>query len=83
MTTQVQVIKDGDKFTFSSLPEILEQIGVTEGESFDVTADENAVVLRRRGRAELEARVDEIVHDLIVKRQSAYEKLAEGAGGER
>ncbi len=79
MTTQVQVIKDGDNFTFSSLQEILQQIGVKEGESFDVTANENEVVLRRSARGELETRVDEIVAKLIVKRKSAYEKLAEGA----
>lgn len=79
MTTQIELTKVGDKYMLPLSQEILQQIGIKEGESFDVTANENEVVLRRSARAELETRVDEIVANLIVKRKSAYEKLAEGA----
>lgn len=59
--------------------EILQQIGIREGENLALSVENEKLVVRSLSRVELENRVDEIVAGLLEKRQSAYERLAEGA----
>lgn len=79
MTTQVQVTKIGENFMLPLSAEVMQQIGFDEGEEISLTVENKTLVARPLARAALENRVDEIVTNLLEKRKSAYQILAEGA----
>lgn len=79
MTTQVKITKVGNEFMLPLPAEILQEIGVAEGEEINVSVESKTLVARSLSRVELEKKVDEIVLDLLEKRRSAYQTLAEGA----
>lgn len=79
MTTQVKITKVDGNFMLPLSSEIMQEIGIQEGEEISVSVESKTLIARPSSRVELEQRVDEIVTKLIEKRQSAYQKLAEGA----
>lgn len=79
MTTQVKITKVGNEFMLPLTAEILKEIGVAEGEAVSVSVESQTLIARSLNRVELEKKVDEIVLDLLEKRRSAYQILAEGA----
>jgi antitoxin component of MazEF toxin-antitoxin module len=79
MTTEIQIEKSGDNFVLPLSAEIMRQSGLKEGEKIKVSVEVGKIEIRSVAEDELETRVDKIVGELIEKRRSAYERLAEGA----
>lgn len=63
-------------------PELLQQIGVGEGDKIEIKIIDNALMVRPLRDLEDEREeqmMDEIMESLIERRRTLYERLAEGA----
>jgi antitoxin component of MazEF toxin-antitoxin module len=79
MTTEIEIKKQGDNFILPLSAEIMRQSGLKEGEKIKISVEIGKIEIRSSAEVELETKVDEIIGNLIEKRRSAYERLAEGA----
>ena len=79
MTIQVQITKIGENAMLPLSDELLKQIGVKVGEAVNLSIEDKKIVMRPQVQVDLEKRVDDIVTDLLERRASTYQKLAEGA----
>ncbi|MFZ1757267.1 MAG: hypothetical protein WBO46_08630 [Caldilineaceae bacterium] len=58
---------------------MLEKIGATVGDEFDVALENDTLVVRRREELDQNDQIDVILDDLFRERESVYRALAEGA----
>lgn len=58
--------------------EILEQMGVKDGDEVDISVVERTLILRPLGEADRASKIAEATDKVFERRKSAYEQLAEG-----
>jgi antitoxin component of MazEF toxin-antitoxin module len=74
-----QILTLNDPAGLLITPEILQQIGVDQGDKIELTVTDRKLVLRSLDDAEKEAKMDETMRSLMEQRSGLYERLAEGA----
>lgn len=60
-------------------PEVLESLGIEVGDKMEVVVENQTLVLRPLNGTERKAKMDAAMLDLLERRRTVYEKLAEGA----
>lgn len=58
---------------------MLDEIGAEVGDAFDVTLENDTLVVRRREELEQLDQIDVILDELFLERESVYRALAKGA----
>lgn len=58
--------------------EMLDALGVEIGDKVEITVAEYKLLIRAVAEAERQAKLDKIFAELMIERDSAYRKLAEG-----
>lgn len=66
------------KATVTLTPEIMQAWGAKEGDYYELSVEGREVIVRLLTESELEAKIQVVSDDVFARRQSAYEKLAEG-----
>jgi antitoxin component of MazEF toxin-antitoxin module len=59
-------------------PEMAEELGVSVGDEAEVSIEDRTLTLRPLHEIERERKAERIIDDLMERRRSAYERLAEG-----
>lgn len=59
-------------------PEILAALGIEIGDEIEIIIAERRLILQAAVTAERNAKMDKIFAELMIERESAYRKLAEG-----
>jgi antitoxin component of MazEF toxin-antitoxin module len=57
---------------------MLDALGVEIGDEVEITVAERKLLIRAVAEAERQAKLDKIFAELMIERDSAYRKLAEG-----
>jgi bifunctional DNA-binding transcriptional regulator/antitoxin component of YhaV-PrlF toxin-antitoxin module len=74
-----QILTLNDPAGLLITPEILQLIGIEQGDKVEIIITDRKLVLRSLDDAEKEAKMDEAMKSLMERRSGLYERLAEGA----
>ena len=69
----------GDAAVLSLPQEMLDEMGVSDGDEVDVSVEGRTLVFRAPDEAERARKIDAATNDVFERRRSAYEELAKGA----
>jgi antitoxin component of MazEF toxin-antitoxin module len=68
----------GDSTVLVLSPELLLEMGINSGDEVDISIIGRTLIVRPLDEAERTQRIDDIIQNLLIRRQSAYERLAQG-----
>lgn len=74
---KITMIDDSPALLLS--PELLEAIGISVGDEVEINVEDRALIIRGLNENERQVKLDEMMKELMNRRRSTYERLAEGA----
>ena len=77
-----QITAVGDSAALMISDDALQALGLSIGDEVEVTVTDGRLILRSLSDAEREEKLRDITDKLFQRRESAYQRLAEGAGAE-
>jgi antitoxin component of MazEF toxin-antitoxin module len=75
---RIQITSVNDSPALVLTPEMAEKLGVSVGDEAEVSIEDRTLTLRPLDEIERERKAERIIDDLMERRRSAYERLAEG-----
>jgi AbrB family looped-hinge helix DNA binding protein len=72
------IATSGDSAAILLPKEILDEMGIREGEEVDVTVSDRTLIMRPLDEAERAGKIKEATSAVFERRSPAYKKLAEG-----
>ena len=75
-TTKITMIEDLPAVQLTW--ELLDALGAKVDDDIEISVSDRTLIIRTGSEAERQAKMNQIFEDLLVERDSAYRKLAEG-----
>jgi antitoxin component of MazEF toxin-antitoxin module len=76
--TRLQITKVGDSAALLLTEEMMNLLGIRFGDEVDVLIENNKLIMHPPNEKEREQKLKKAIHNVFERRNSAYQKLAEG-----